>query len=106
MEYVAEAIGTFIFVSVIMIVSTDKSISLVAPIAIVVALLTAIYFTRNSSFSSMNPAVTFGLWLNNRSSVGPNIMPTNKALYYIIAELIGATAAFFWYRANPTLFVP
>lgn len=89
MEYVTEAIGTFIFVSVIMITGN--------PIAIAVALLAVIYFTQNSSLSSINPAVTFGLWMKND-------MSNSQAIYYIIAELFGAACAFFWFKANPVKF--
>ena len=95
MEYIAEAIGTFIFVSVILI-SVDKFPS-IAPFAIAITLLAVIFFTSNASSSSINPAVTLALWFKGESNNG---LSTSKAIYYVVAELIGAGIAVLWFRMN------
>lgn len=78
MEYVAEFVGTFVFVSVILFTGN--------PVAIAVTLLAMIYFTSIASKGSVNPAVSLSLFMKGDLS--------GKQLgLYIISELAGAAVA-------------
>ena len=82
-SYLIEFIGTFFFLSVILVTGS--------PIPIVVALLAVIYLGGNVSGGHYNPAVTFMFWLDGASSI-------SKSAVYIVSQLLGATAAFYFYN--------
>lgn len=82
MDYVAESIGTFVFVSVILIIGD--------PIAIGITLAAVIYFTNHVSKSAVNPCVVFCFWLRGD-------LPLSSSLCYIFAEIIGAVLAYYWW---------
>jgi glycerol uptake facilitator-like aquaporin len=74
MDGVAELVGTFIFVSIILITGN--------PIAIAVGLLAVIYFTSSLSKGSLNPAVSISLFCRGDLNL-------SKLFIYILAEVLG-----------------
>ena len=82
-SYLIEFIGTFFFLSVILVTGS--------PIPIVVALLAVIYLGGNVSGGHYNPAVSFMFWLDGASS-------TTKTIAYIVSQYLGAAAAFYFYN--------
>ena len=83
LKYFVELIGTFIFLSVILI--TGEAI----PIAI--ALAAMIYWGGKISGGAFNPAVTLALYLNKKLNVV-------QLLGYMIAQFIGAVLAFYFFK--------
>ena len=80
-----EFIGTFIFLSVILITGD--------PIAIGLTLAAVIYFGSKVSGGNYNPAVSFMLFLNKK-------LDLTKMLMYVLSQLLGAGAAFMYYKLN------
>lgn len=86
-----EFIGTFILISVILAaIRPEANISL-APIAIGVALSAAIFFGGAISGGHFNPAVTLMSTMNGS-------MEWRLAAFYVIAQLLGASAAVGLYK--------
>lgn len=83
LESIVEFVGTFIFLSVILIQGQ--------PIPTAVALLTAIYLGGKVSGGHFNPAVSFMTALRDPNF--QNLIP------YVIAQLGGGAAAW-WVNAN------
>lgn len=83
LKYFVELIGTFIFLSVILI--TGEAI----PIAI--ALASMIYWGGKISGGAFNPAVTLALYLNKK-------LNAVQLLGYMIAQFIGAVLAFYFFK--------
>ena len=82
-NYLLEFLGTFILLSVIMIVGE--------PIAIGIALVAAIYLCRKVTGSHFNPAVNFMLFLDNELS-------TTQLVGQTVAQLLAAVAALSYYK--------
>ena len=82
-NYLLEFLGTFILLSVIMIVGE--------PIAIGIALVAAIYLCRKVTGSHFNPAVNFMLFLDNKLS-------TTQLVGQTVAQLLAAVAALSYYK--------
>lgn len=82
LDYLVEFIGTFIFLSVILL--TGEAI----PIAI--ALAAAIYFGGKVSGGNFNPAVSTAMLMLGKLEPG-------KYIGYVVAQLFGAIAAFTYY---------
>ena len=94
-QSLVEFIGTFIFITVILVV-TSKTVSgpvsgPVAPFAIAVALLTAILFGGQISGGHFNPAVTFAKTIQEDTSFTTGIS-------YIIVQLLAAGSACGFYK--------
>ncbi len=86
---IAELLGTFFFISVILAEGSA--------IAIGVALIAVIFFIGKVSGSHVNPAISFVMWLKQDIS-------TNKLVAYIVAQLLGGTLALIWWQnAYPTI---
>ena len=83
--YLVEALGTFIFLSVI--VSVGK------PIPIAIALAAVIFFGGEISGGHFNPAVSVMMFLKNVIN-----MPT--LVGYVAAQIVGAVLALYFYRLN------
>jgi aquaporin Z len=82
-KYFVELVGTFIFLSVILI--TGEAI----PIGLTLAAM--IYWGAKISGGAFNPAVTLALYLNKKL--------TNVQLVgYMIAQFIGAILAFYFFK--------
>jgi len=82
-KYVVEAVGTFFFLSVILHTLADNTLG---PQSVAIALLAAIYFGNSVSGAHYNPAVSFVMLLENKLTFG-------LFLAYLLAQLVGATAA-------------
>jgi len=80
---VAEFIGTFFFLSIIVNVVNDSTLGV---IAIAVGLLAAIYMVGGVSGGHFNPAVSVMMFLKGKLSADMTIL-------YIIAQIIGALFA-------------
>lgn len=83
MKYLVELIGTFIFLSVILI--TGEAI----PIGITLAAM--IYWGGKISGGAFNPAVTLALYLNKK-------LTNVQLIGYMIAQFIGAVLAFYFFK--------
>jgi len=83
----AEFIGTFVFVSVILSVSQ--------PIPIAVALLSAIYFAGHISGGHFNPAVSTVFLANGT-------ITAKKYSGYIVAQILGALCALYFNKLTTT----
>jgi len=88
-KFVAEIIGTFIFLSVIMISvnNADKSL---AWLKIGLALSVCILLIGSVSGGHMNPAVSLMFYLNNSIN-------NNELGSYMLAQFIGAALAYHYY---------
>tara|TARA_B000000557_G_C20561242_1_gene353198 strand:+ start:288 stop:566 length:279 start_codon:yes stop_codon:yes gene_type:complete len=83
LEYLIEFLGTFIFLSVIIVTGN--------PLAIAIALAAVIYMGGKVSGGHYNPAVNVMMFLNNKLS-------TERLIGQTIAQLLGAVAAFYYYK--------
>ena len=81
--YLIEFLGTFVFLSVIIITRN--------PIAIAMALATGIYLGSKVSGGHFNPAVNLMMYLNNK-------LTTERLVGQTVAQLLGAVAAFYYYK--------
>ena len=87
MKYVAEFLGTFFFLSVILAATAKNALApALTPIMIVVGLLAAIVIAGPLSGANLNPAVSVMLALNKS-------LPTSDLLGYIASQLLAAVAA-------------
>jgi aquaporin Z len=86
----AEMLGTFLFFSVILTTvsydNNDSSSAFVAPIAIAVGLLAAIYFGGKYSGGHFNPAVSIMMFFKGN-------IPLITMFGYIISQIIGGLLA-------------
>jgi len=82
LEFFTEFIGTFIFLGVIL--KTGDAL------AIGIALASVIYFGGKISGGNFNPAVSFMMLLSNK-------MDIVKFMIFVIAQLLGASAAFIFH---------
>ena len=83
-----EAIGTFVFLCVVLQTLSDKSIG---PQAVAITLLGAIYFGGSTSGAHFNPAITAAMFFENQIEL-------DTAGYYIGAQLLGAFLAVKFYH--------
>ena len=81
LKYVAELVGTFVFLSVILNASGT-----LAPIAIVVGLLAAIFMLGNFSGGHFNPCVSATMFLKGT-------LPAQELGGYVAAQLAGGVLA-------------
>ncbi len=94
-KFVAEVIGTFVFLGVIIINVSGKSISMYEKaenwLKIGLALSVAILLVGNISGSHLNPAVSLMFYLHKDLS-------GEELFIYILAQLIGAILAYMMYK--------
>ena len=81
--YLAEYIGTFFFLFVIIFTKEALPIGL--------ALIIVILILGDYSGGHFNPAVTIMKWLNND-------LPMNDAILYILSQVVGGASALFFYN--------
>ena len=87
MKYLAEFLGTFVFLSVILQATSPKAAwPSLAPLLIVVGLLAGIVLTASTSGAPLNPAVSVMMYLNKS-------LPAADFIPYVGAQLLGAVAA-------------
>jgi aquaporin Z len=91
-KFFAEILGTFIFLGVIITSghSTTRANDALIWIKIGLTLSVAILLLGYISGGHFNPAVSFMFYINNE-------LPLHELIVYIIAQLIGATLAFFYF---------
>ena len=87
----AEFLGTFIFVSIILLVTTLYPNNNFVPLIIGLALAVSIYFAISASLASFNPGVSIALYARGDLTGSATVM-------YIIAEIMGAVFAYMWWR--------
>lgn len=91
LKYLAEYIGTFIVVTVILGTFTIKDkLSIYAPLVVGLGLATAIYIFDNTSGAHFNPVVTIIMVLNKSLNI-------KHALPYIISQILGSLTALIFY---------
>lgn len=101
LKYVAEFIGTFVFLSVILNAVSKDASTAVAPLAIGVALMTSIHLGGGISGGHFNPAVSAMFAIKGE-------LPIDDFAPYVGAQLLGAIAAKYFYdlhNTDPTKFV-
>ena len=81
--YIAETIGTFVFLIIIL---TNDS-----PVMIAVALLVGILIATIASQGHLNPAVSIMEYMNGK-------IDNNELCGYISAQLVGVILALTWYK--------
>ena len=84
LSYLVEFIGTFIFLSVIIITGN--------PLAIGLALASVIWFGSKVSGGHFNPAVNLMMLMNKKMNMTQFIGQT-------LAQLFGAIAAYYYYKS-------
>ena len=94
-KFIAEVIGTFVFLGVIIVSVAGKSLTVADKaetwIKIGLALSVAILLVGNISGSHLNPAVSLMFYLHKDLSF-------EELMIYILAQLIGAFLAFTMYK--------
>tara|TARA_B100001741_G_C16522621_1_gene585505 strand:- start:1141 stop:1407 length:267 start_codon:yes stop_codon:yes gene_type:complete len=83
LDFLVEFLGTFIFLSVIIITGN--------PLAIGLTLSSMAWFGGKISGGHYNPAVTYMMFLNKKINL-------QKVLFYILAQILGAISAYFLYK--------
>ncbi|SRR5258706_15883394 len=86
----AEFIGAFFFITVILVLTSQYTGNILVPLGIGLGLAVAIYFVASASKGSFNPAVTLALY--SRGDISGN-----TAILYVLAEIFGAMLAFVWW---------
>ena len=89
----SEIVGTFIFISVILQVTSSnaKDLTVLSAFIIGLALTVAIYFGGKASLGAYNPCLVLALFARGDLNIPTSIL-------YIIAEIIGCLLAFAWWR--------
>lgn len=86
-KYLTEFIGTFLFVFAILGIVSSGAKLVPTALGVGAALMVAVYASGHISGGHVNPAVSIAAWLRGA-------LPTRDLLPYIIAQLLGATAAY------------
>tara|TARA_B100000902_G_scaffold324072_1_gene318116 strand:- start:4112 stop:4390 length:279 start_codon:yes stop_codon:yes gene_type:complete len=89
LDFLVELVGTFIFLSVII---QSASLGPMGGLAIGLTLASVIYFGGKVSGGHFNPAVTTMFWMDKK-------VTTTKFMCHVLAQLMGASLAFFFYKA-------
>ena len=85
-KYIAEFIGTFFFVSIVLNSIKRNTGMASLPVAIGIGLVAAIILVGPVSGGHLNPVISLVSYLNKT-------MSQNDLMYYIIAQCAGAIAA-------------
>ena len=83
-EYIAEAVGSFVFFAVILTNTVQPN-----PVMIAVALLIGILIASVASEANLNPAVTAMKYMQGH-------MNANQSIGYVASQLAGAIVAVQW----------
>lgn len=89
-KFIAEIIGTFVFLGVIINVIHDKT-SVANWLKIGIALSISIVLFGGISGGNFNPAVSFMLFMNDQ-------LTSSEFCTYVIAQLIGAILAYIYFK--------
>lgn len=93
-QLILEFIGTFIFILIILIITSKTILGelSISPVVIIVTLLIAgIMFCAQVKGGHFNPAITFTRTMQGK-------IPVKICCGYIIAQLLGGLIAFFVYK--------
>jgi glycerol uptake facilitator-like aquaporin len=82
-KFVAEFIGTFVFIGVILASGE--------PIPIAIALAAVIFFMNNVSGGHVNPAVSLVKYAQGHLTIG-------QTTTYIVAQVLGGLCALYWIK--------
>ena len=83
-----EAIGTFIFLCVILQTLSDRTIG---PHAVAITLLAVLYFGASTSGAHFNPAVSAAMYFEHQIDL-------ETLIYFVSAQLVGAFLAVKFYN--------
>lgn len=93
-DILSELLGTFILVSIILIVTSDKQYNNYhTSFAIGFALAVAIILTGHISGGHLNPVVSLVMFLNNKIKM-------SKFIQYVIGQSIGGVLALSFYKIS------
>lgn len=87
-KFTAELLGTFAFLLVIL--QTTAVANSITPLAIGIALTSAIFMVGKISGGHFNPAVSVMMFFKN-----PATFPLSMLLLYVVAQLFGGLSALF-----------
>lgn len=99
-KFLAEILGTFVFLSIIIISvnSVRNNQNILAWLKIGLGLSIAILLVGSISGAHLNPVVSFMFYLNND-------IPLETVFIYVFAQLIGASLAYFYYNATKKYYI-
>lgn len=86
-NFIGELIGTFFFISVILLTASQ----VYGAFSIGLALTIGILFVSKLSLGALNPAVAIALWAKGA-------IKTTTAIIYVFAEIIGGLLAVLWWN--------
>ena len=86
LKYIAELVGTFFFISIILNALKKNTGMSSVPVAIGIGLVAAIILVGPISGAHLNPAVSFVSYLNNS-------LTQTELMMYVVAQCAGALAA-------------
>ena len=91
-KYFAEFLGVFVLTTSVAFTSITVAPAVSTPVAAALAVLLFVYTVGHISGAHLNPAVTFGLWINKNIS-------TKEAVIYVLAQITAAIMATTIYAA-------
>jgi glycerol uptake facilitator-like aquaporin len=86
-NFIGELIGTFFFISVILLTASQ----VYGAFSIGLALTIGILFVSKLSLGALNPAVAIALWAKGA-------IKATTAIIYVFAEIIGGLLAVLWWN--------
>jgi aquaporin Z len=86
LKYIAELVGTFFFISIILNSLKKNTGMSSVPVAIGIGLIAAIILVGPVSGAHLNPAVSLVSYLNNS-------LTQTELMLYVVAQCLGAFAA-------------
>ena len=92
LAFVTEFIGTFIFLSAVLVASTYNPVS-IRPIIVVTALLAMIWFGMHSSGGHFNPAISTMMMVKGDLTI-------ERFAGYIVAQILGGLIALLWFQQS------
>jgi aquaporin Z len=87
-KFFSELIGTFIFILLILVITSKHTDAIVVALPIGLALAVSIVIFGDVSGGHFNPAVSFAMFIKN-----PKVFTGLMLLIYVIAQIIGAFSA-------------
>jgi len=88
LKFIAEIVGTFIFISLIFIITNKDSHAHIVAIPIGLALAISIYIFGDFTGGHFNPAISFAIFIKD-----PKIFTGIMLIVYCVAQAIGSYSA-------------
>jgi aquaporin Z len=88
MKFISEMIGTFIFILLILVITSKNTEAINVAVPIGLALAVSIVIFGDISGGHFNPAVSFAMFIKN-----PKVFTGLMLLLYTFAQVIGAFSA-------------